>query len=349
MEKSPDTEISILKSLWTRESDFRWGISDIKGLTLKPQAGFDARFFKFESQMELMTTSPKGNIHSVFASFGPTDFLLKQSILPVVAWVESENLVKCIGTASIISCSGYLMTACHVLLDPQDRDYGDVVKQGNTLVFGEGLNMGVFIPYSPAYGSQGFRFLSFEKCWYWGEWEESPLFHESDRFVYLTDIAICKVSELPNGVPHQPLNLSLNPFKKLENAYALGYALMDDIPFDIEGGQPVLNKFVQDLYVSVGEVMDVFPENHVRKDVPTPGPCFDFKARIPGKMSGGPIFGAQGAVVRGVVSRSFSAESHSYGAMLGPTVHLPLAEGTTLKSLMESGNEGIAEIQGIDL
>src|ERR1700737_2728112 len=101
-----------------------------------------------------------------------------------------------------------------------------------------------------------------------------------------------------------------------------------------------------DLYVSVGEVMQMFPQNHFQKDVPTPGPCFDFKAKIPGKMSGGPIFGAEGSVVRGGVSRSFSGETHSYGAMLGPAMHLPLGDNMTLKKLMDSGMEGIAQVQG---
>jgi len=100
------------------------------------------------------------------------------------------------------------------------------------------------------------------------------------------------------------------------------------------------------LYVSVGEVMDVFPDNHQRKHVPTPGPCFDFRARVPGKMSGGPILGGDGAVVRGVISRSFSGERHAYGAMLGPIMRLPLSGDMTLKQMMNSGNEGIAQIQG---
>jgi hypothetical protein len=41
-------------------------------------------------------------------------------------------------------------------------------------------------------------------------------------------------------------------------------------------------------------------------------------------MSGAPIFGAQGAVIRGIVSRSFSNECHAFGAMLGPAMHLEL-------------------------
>jgi hypothetical protein len=108
-----------------------------------------------------------------------------------------------------------------------------------------------------------------------------------------------------------------------------------------------------DLYASIGEVMQMFPQNHFQKDVPTPGPCFDFKAKIPGKMSGAPIFGAQGAIIRGVVSRSFSNERHAFGAMLGPAMHLPLSDpldkDRTLRSLMEAGSEGIARIQGVGL
>ncbi|MCH8187914.1 MAG: hypothetical protein IIB66_04280 [Proteobacteria bacterium] len=124
---------------------------------------------------------------------------------------------------------------------------------------------------------------------------------------------------------------------------------MKDIPLEIRNGRSVVGDFEHDIYVSIGEVLDVFPENHLNKDVPTPGPCFDFRAKIPGKMSGGPIFGAEGAVVRGVVSSSYTGEKHAYGSMMGPVMHLPMMENVSLKSLMESGNEGIAEIHGVGL
>lgn len=63
--------------------------------------------------------------------------------------------------------------------------------------------------------------------------------------------------------------------------------------------------------------------------------------------------GAKGAIVRGVVSRSFSGEEHAYGAMLGPAMDLPLDEpsvsGRTLRTLMVSEREGFAQVFGAGL
>jgi hypothetical protein len=124
---------------------------------------------------------------------------------------------------------------------------------------------------------------------------------------------------------------------------------MDDILVVNCDGKLTVPDFKQELYVSVGPVKDLFPNNHLQKNVPTPGPCFDFFAKVPGKMSGGPILGADGAVVRGVVSRSFSGAKHAYGAMVGPAMHLPLAENMTLRAMMDSGNEGIGKAIGSGL
>src|SRR6266705_2515286 len=110
-----------------------------------------------------MTSHPAGNsIGDLLSSFGPTAFLMKQSILPVVAWVEGESVIRCIGTAFLISCTGYLITACHVLLDPQDRRYAKVVRSDNADRFLDGILMGVLIPINPASGYSGFRFFPFE-------------------------------------------------------------------------------------------------------------------------------------------------------------------------------------------
>jgi len=66
-------------------------------------------------------------------------------------------------------------------------------------------------------------------------------------------------------------------------------------------------------------------------------------------MSGAPILGADGAVVRGVVSRSFSGERHAYGSMIGPAMHLPLRDNISFEALMKMGSEGIAQVQGSGL
>jgi hypothetical protein len=304
-----DTKTAILKTLWRRLEDGRWGIRGGKSLALKPQNGCDPDFFKFESEMELFNVG-SGNIHEMLASFGPTDFVMKQSILPVVAWVEDEDVLRCIGTAFVISCTGYVITACHVLIDPIERNYGKVVREGNILKFMGDLHMGVLIPISPAYDVRGYRFFPFQRCWYWGEWKRSPLLHKAEEFTYLTDIAVCKIGEMPNGVAHQPLSLSLNKFQIGEKAYVFGYAEMDDLPVEgIENGIPVIKYFTHDLYVSIGEVAAVFPENHEKREVSTPGPCFEFRAKIPGKMSGGPILGADGAVTRASLAEAFQEKS----------------------------------------
>lgn len=340
--------LGVLKFLWTKHPNGEWLIHAMKGLILKPRAGCDPDFFTFESEMEMLTDRPLiGNRYGWLTSFGPTDFLVKQSIVPVVSWFEGDAFIRCIGTAFIVSSTGYLITACHVLLDPYEQKTAKYVKSDNTIRFADGMRFGVLIPVSPATRSTGHFFFQFKDCRYWGQWKESPMLHEEPRLEMLTDIAVCKISLLHDGSGHQTLGLSLNGFKRGEQAIAIGYAEMNHIPIEIRDGVPVVPEFQQDLFVSVGSVNELYPDNHLRKEVPTPGPCFDFRAKVPGGMSGGPIFGTGGGVVRGVVSRSFSGSKHAYGAMLGPAMHLPLAGDMTLHSMMDWGNEGIAKAVGI--
>lgn len=348
--------ISILKTVWDRQDSGLWGISNMKGLTLESESPTEETFFVLGGNLQLMTDTPNCNMLDAMSLIGTTDFLMQQSIVPVVAWHNGETAIRCIGTASIISCTGYLLTAAHVLMDPIENGYG-AIRQGNRVDHDPNLNFGVLIPFwTPGYGMslrKAFRFFPFEKTWHWGRWKQSPLLHEKDTWEYLTDVAICKISEMPNGKAHQPLNMSLYPFTPGEDAYSLGYAEMADIPLDSATGGIADKNFRLKLHVSVGNVRTTFPQNHVEREVPTPGPCFDFDARIPGKMSGAPIFGARGAVIRGVVSRSFSNEKHAFGSMLGPIMDLELEEpgiiGPSLSSLLKSGNEGMTRLVGSEL
>lgn len=340
------SEIEILKVLWTKLDDGRWGISDMKGLKLRPKKLSEDDHFGFEDQMELVAQTPPKDIHQAFSSFGPTSFLLKQSIVPVVALAFREQVMRCIGTAFLISCTGYLITACHVLFDPLDRGYGRTSTTPTATELTGDVELGVIIPTSPAYGVKGIRFFPFERWWCWGSWEESPLIHEPPRFNQITDVALCKIPEPPNSVPHQPLNLSLNTFAVGEEAYVVGYPNMKDVPIEGDVDQFSIGNFSHELRVSLGQVVRLFPANHLEKELPTPGPCFEIKTRTFGGMSGAPIFGARGGVVRGVMSRSFSGEKRSYGSMLDPLFHAPLEGGKTLKDMMDSGNEGIAQVIG---
>ncbi|MCA1298682.1 trypsin-like peptidase domain-containing protein [Stappia indica] len=327
----------------------------MKSLTLKPEKPGDDRYFLLGGDFELMTNRPNRQIADALSLFGTTDYLMQQSIVPVVAWNEGESAIRCIGTASIISCTGYLITAAHVLLDPIEAGYGATHIGGHQ--YRKDLNFGVLIPYmAPAggiYFAKAFRFFPFQKMWVWGDWKQSPLLHEDDRWEYLTDVAVCKIREMPNGHAHQPLNMSLNPFVPGEAAYSLGYAELPNIEINPNTSVISDRSFSLNIYVTAGKVLQTFPQNHIAREVSTPGPCFDFNARVPGKMSGAPVFGAQGAVIRGVVSRSFSGEEHAYGSMLGPAMALPMDEpevnGQSLRSLLERGNEGMSQVHGIGL
>ncbi|HTE90574.1 MAG TPA: trypsin-like peptidase domain-containing protein [Terriglobales bacterium] len=337
-----------MKTLWTRDQNDNWAICGLKGITLRPKPGYDADYFQFESQIELLTDRPLlSNRFGWMTTFGPTDFLLKQSVLPVVVWVEGEPFIRCIGTAFVISCTGYLITACHVLLDPYEEKYaGKAARTENSITFPVGMRFGVLVPINPASGSNGSLFFPFLDCRYWGRWRESPFPFEELPFDMFTDVAICKIALLPDGAAHQPLTISPNLFVRGERAIALGYAEMDDIPVERRNGAIVVPEFQRDLYVSVGLVQDIFPDNHNKREVMAPGPCFAFLAKVPGQMSGGPILGADGIVVRGVVSRSFSGSKHAYGAMIAAALDLPLEENKTLRALRESGNEGIPKALG---
>jgi len=342
-------EIQIMKTFWKNGPDGVWRIHDLKALTLRPRVGFEADFFQIDSEMELLTQRPlMNNSYGWMTSFGPTDYLLKQSVVPVVAWADGESSIRCIGTAFIISCTGYLITPCHVLLDPIEGKYAQVERTDNRIKFLGGIRFGVLIPISPATGQTGSLFFPFQDSRYWGQWKKSPLLHEEDRFEILTDIAICRIAMLPDGSGHQPLAISLNSPKKGERVIALGYAEMDDIPIVNRDGMPTVPESNPELHVSVGPVKDLFPDNHIKKHVPTPGPCFDFLAKVPGKMSGGPILG-EASLLRGVVSRSFMGEKHAFGAMTGPAMDLQVGDNTTLRTLMKSGNEGIPLVSGSGL
>lgn len=98
---------------------------------MKPCEGFEADYFKIEDEMVLLTQQPGPVMRDFFATFGHTEFLIRQRIAPIVAWNDGERGMRCIGTGFFISASGLLMTAAHVIRDPIDDQYANFTQIGD--------------------------------------------------------------------------------------------------------------------------------------------------------------------------------------------------------------------------
>jgi hypothetical protein len=356
MEQMPKDEIGILKSIWRKSEAGIWAGHDLKGIDLKPRKGFSKDYFKIENEVNLMTQTPGRIMNNFFATFGTTEFLVRQSIVPIVAWNAGDEDMRCIGTGFFISASGFLMTAAHVLRDPVDENYTSVTpvnKDAHKL--GDDLHFGVLLPANPAMKNAPFQMhpvireakwfmCPFEWAYHWGRDVDSPLLHQKPEFRSDLDIAVCKVREHAVIGPYQPLNIGLYNLKLGDRAVAIGYPEMRNIR--LGGG----DDYQPELIVSVGSVTSIYPDNMTEKQNSTPGPNFEFDAKIPGKMSGSPILVGTGIITKGVVSRSLgSNENHASGCLIAPMMSLPLIDNKSLLDLMKSGNEGIANFQGAGL
>jgi hypothetical protein len=253
-----------------------------------------------------------------------------------------------------ISASGLVMTAAHVIRDPVDENYASVTQVDKNSHRLEGnLHFGILLPANPAMKNAPFEMPSeirkaksfmcpFEWTYHWGKDVESPLLHKKPEFKPDLDIAVCKVREHSLIGPYQPLNIGLYNLKLGDRAVAIGYPEMGNIRFG--------DDYQPELVVSVGAVTNIYPDNMTRKQNSTPGPNFEFNAKIPGKMSGSPILVGGGIITKGVVSRSLgSNENHASGCLIAPMMGLPLIGNKSLLDLMNNGNEGIARFQGPDL
>lgn len=359
MKQDRSEPIGILKSLWTKNEAGVWVIHGIKGVDLKPRQGFEADYFKIKDEMVLLTERPGPVIRDFFATFGHTEFLIRQSIVPIVAWNDGDRGIRCIGTGFFISASGFLMTAAHVVRDPIDDEYASFTQIADkAFKFDKSLHMGVLLPANPAMrtappevfngpdeirGADSF-IVPIEWALHWGQEVVGPLFHMKPEYKLDLDIAVCKVAENRIGGSYQPLNVGQHDLKIGDRAVAIGYAEMESIQF----GQAV---YQPSLVVSVGSITNIYPDNITKKEATTPGPCFEFDAKIPGKMSGAPILVGSGIITKGVVSRSWQDEKRASGSLIAPMMGLGLsaANEKSLLQIMQEGNEGMAQMMGRDL
>jgi hypothetical protein len=350
-----DDKIGILKSIWRKGEAGVWATHDLKGIDLKPRKGFSKDYFKIENEMNLMTQMPGHIMNNFFATFGTTEFLVRQSIVPVVAWNDGDEEIRCIGTGFFISASGLLMTAAHVLRDPIDENYASVTRVNKgTHKLSEDLHFGALLPANPPMKNAPFQMhpimretkwfmCPFEWSFHWGKDVESPLLHQKPEFKPDLDVAVCKVREHTWIGPYQPLNIGLHNLNLGDRAVAIGYPEMRNIRLGGDDYQP-------ELVVSVGSVTSIHPDNMTKKQNSTPGPNFEFDARIPGKMSGSPILVGGGIITKGVVSRSLGGtEKHASGCLIAPMMGLPLVDNKSLLDLMKSESEGITYVQGAGL
>jgi hypothetical protein len=353
LEAMSTSEVEILKSIWRKNADGVWTGHDLKSVKLRPKTGCSEDYFKIKNEVNLLTQAPGPIMDNLFASFGQTNFLIRQSIVPVVAWNDGDQEMRCIGTGFFISASGLLITAAHVLRDPVDENYTSLTQvDHNSHMLGDELRFGVLLPANPAMPNAPLPvhpairdarwfMCSFEWTCHWGRDVESPLLHQRPEFRAHLDVAVCKVREDAAIGPYQPLNIVLYNLRLGDRAVAIGYPEMRNIRLDGS------DDYQPELTVSVGSVTNIHRDNIVERQNATPGPNFEFDARIPGKMSGSPILAGSGAITKGVVSRSFgSGDRHASGCLIAPMMGLPLTNGTSLLDLMNRGNEGIPRIHG---
>ncbi len=157
MTKTHD-DIGILKTIWKKNEAGAWAGHDLKGIDLKPREGFSKDYFKIKNEINLMTQSPGPIMNNFFATFGTTEFLVRQSIVPIVAWNDEDTEIRTIGTGFFISASGLLMTATHVLRDPIDENYTKATQvDKNSYRLSENLRFGILLPANPAMATAPFE------------------------------------------------------------------------------------------------------------------------------------------------------------------------------------------------
>jgi len=219
------------------------------------------------------------------------------------------------------------------------------------------LHMGVMLPANPAMKSSPPQMFNvpdeiraadsfiapIEWAMHWGQEVVGPLFHMKPEYKLDLDIAVCKVTQNQIGSSYQPLNVGQHDLKIGDRAVAIGYAEMENIQFGDRAA------YQASLVVSVGSVTNIYPDNITKKQATTPGPCFEFDAKIPGKMSGAPILVGSGIITKGVVSRSWQDERRASGGLIAPMMGLSLTNGKSLLQIVQDGSEGMAQIMGRDL
>lgn len=346
-ERNAKTTLELLKLQFGMNKEGKWAINSMKGIPLRPTEGSGNYFFSIRDDIVMEQPS--------FLS--TTKFVLGQSIVPLVAHVQGERVLRCLGTGFFISCTGLLITAAHVITDPIERQYGGIEELDDLTWQARDLHLGVMIPLNPLLQGNGYIFCAIEWATFLSERTENPLPIAGVNLKLTADTAICKVSPIGEGIPHQPLAIVQSGMAGTgmavgKTATAIGYGEMKDVELAQESDHVISGKFFFDIHASTGEILERFPDNLTERHVPTPGACFSASLYLPAGMSGSPIFDDEGIYVHGVVSKGWVDEGglakFGYGSMLAHSLLLPIKQLGN-KSLLELQNEdsyGFPKISG---
>jgi len=350
LSSTTESKVQLLKLLFQKRQlgEKVWSLGGMSSLDIKPDEGATSDFFAIKDEPVIFQPS----------TIGPTSYFLGQSIVPIVAHVHGESVLRCIGTGFFISCSGLLITAAHVITDPIERQYGGVRETGELTWRADELNLGVMIRLNPImHGCDGYLFRTLEWASFLAKKTDHPIPIKGIDLRLNSDIAICKVEPIASDVPHQPLcmiqpGLVGTGMKEGKTAIAVGYGAMKDVELQSVASNAISGDFQFGFHASVGEILERFPDNASTRQATAPGACFSASMKLPGGMSGSPIFDREGIYVHGVVSKGWIDEEGvaplGYGSMLAEALHIPIEMlgGKTLLQLHKEAEHGFPKLQG---
>ena len=189
-------QLELLKVQFSKNHNGAWAIENFLPIPLKPRESEGGDFFAVED--DLVTAQPN--------FLGTIKFILGQSIVPVVAHVPGESVLRCLGTGFFISCTGLLVTAAHVITDPIERQYGDIAEVDEKALRFNNLKLGVMIPVNSIFQGEGYFFRDIEWASFLGKQSENPLPIAGINLKLTSDTAICKVAPIAETFR---INLSL--------------------------------------------------------------------------------------------------------------------------------------------
>jgi hypothetical protein len=347
--------MEILKLFFgTREG--RYVIQSMSSMKLEPADGHGGQFYKIKNDL----FHAQGLIEGL-PNIGLLTEVIGQSIVPIVAQIPGESCLRCLGTGFFISCTGLLITAAHVVSDPIEREYGHIEKSDDRKYYMKNVKLGVMMPLNSVfYQDQFFIFRAIDWSVIIAEDHSNVISSRNIDIKLTSDVAICQAEPRDKNSHYQPLSIVQKRMRGIglsvgKTALALGYGDMQDVDLSPVAKNAIAGDFRFNLYASSGEILERFPDNITVREASAPGPCFTAAMKLPGGMSGSPIFDHEGLYVHGVVSRSLQLEDGlaplGYGCMLAPLLALPLATlgQKSVFDLLESAEHGMPKISAPDI